>query len=42
MISNCPVYKCQTPADQTAVIEKAYNDMTFDDSSVEGFFHNIQ
>lgn len=28
MISNCPVYKCQTPADQTAVIEKAFQDMT--------------
>ncbi len=27
MLSNCRVYKCETPADQTAVIEKAYQDM---------------
>jgi hypothetical protein len=33
-IFNCPVYKCQTPADQTAVIEKAYHNMMLDDSSV--------
>jgi len=30
MISNCPVYKCETPADQTDVIEKAYQDMVSD------------
>lgn len=30
MISNCFVYKCATPADQAAVIEKAYQDMTTD------------
>jgi hypothetical protein len=28
MISNCRVYKCETPQDQTEVIEKAYQDMT--------------
>jgi hypothetical protein len=27
MISNCWVYKCNEPADQTRVIEEAYNDM---------------
>jgi hypothetical protein len=27
MISNCWVYKCKTPAEQTRVIEQAYNDM---------------
>jgi len=27
MISNCWVYTCQTPADQTKVIEQAYQDM---------------
>jgi len=27
MISNCWVYKCETPADQTKVIEQAYQDM---------------
>jgi len=27
MISNCWVYKCETPLDQTQVIEQAYNDM---------------
>jgi hypothetical protein len=29
-ISDCRVYKCGTPANQTAVIEKAYQDMTAD------------
>ncbi|HLC06999.1 MAG TPA: hypothetical protein VJJ26_02310, partial [Candidatus Babeliales bacterium] len=28
MISNCSVYKCETPVDQTEVIEKAYQTMT--------------
>jgi hypothetical protein len=28
LISNCRVYKCETPQDQAAVIEKAYQDMT--------------
>lgn len=27
-ISHCPIYRCQTPADQTQVIENAYNNMT--------------
>ena len=27
MISDCWVYKCETPLDQTQVIENAYNDM---------------
>lgn len=27
MISNCRVYKCDTPQDQTAVIERAYQEM---------------
>lgn len=27
MISNCWIYKCETPADQTKVIEQAYQDM---------------
>jgi hypothetical protein len=26
-ISHCPVYRCKTPADQTQVIENAYNNM---------------
>lgn len=42
MISNCLVYKCETPADQTAVIEKAYQDMTIDKDIVEGADRNIQ
>lgn len=27
MISNCTVYKCDSPQNQTAVIEKAYRQM---------------
>jgi hypothetical protein len=29
-ISHCPVYRCETPQDQTSVIQKAYADMTKD------------